>query len=92
MPLRSVGMNKMRVFGISVVVALMMLPGVAFGIFFGTLSALLHIFFIAFTFGAITYVISDEIIPESHEHGFQKSATFALIFGILSVLFLRYLL
>jgi ZIP family zinc transporter len=35
------------------------------------------------------YVISDEIIPETHAHGFEKSATFALISGFLLVLALK---
>jgi len=32
------------------------------------------------------YVISDEMIPETHSHGFEKGATFAIIAGFLAVL------
>jgi ZIP family zinc transporter len=36
--------------------------------------------------GAMLYVVSDEMIPETHAHGHEKPATFALIAGLLTVL------
>lgn len=90
-PLLKSGTSKKKTFLISLVVALMMLPGTIIGILLGTLPPLLLTFFNAFTFGAIVYVVSDEIIPESHEHGFQKNATFALIVGILMVVMIGYM-
>ena len=92
LPLISLGIKKGKVFSISILIALMMVPGLLLGIFFGTLPVLINGFFNAFTFGAIVYVISDEIIPESHENGFQKSATFSLLVGILSVVVIQLLL
>lgn len=91
-PLLSMGMKKGRAVWISVLVGLMMLPGLIAGVLLGTLPPLLIAFFNAFTFGAIIYVISDEIIPESHEHGFQRSATFALIAGVLVVMVIQLVL
>ncbi len=35
------------------------------------------------------YVISDEMIPETHSHGFQKPATYALVAGVLAMLFIE---
>ena len=32
------------------------------------------------------YVISDEMIPETHAHGSEKGATFALLIGFLVML------
>jgi len=32
------------------------------------------------------YVVSDEMIPETHAHGFQKQATYALLLGFLTLL------
>ncbi len=90
-PLIKSGTSRKQTFLISLVVALMMLPGTIAGILLGTLPPLLLTFFNAFTFGAIIYVVSDEIIPESHEHGFQKNATFALIFGILMVVMISFI-
>ncbi|MCP5454900.1 MAG: ZIP family metal transporter [Thermotogae bacterium] len=40
-------------------------------------------FFLAFAAGAMLYVISDEIIPETHSHGNERTATFSLIIGFL---------
>lgn len=91
-PLVKAGMSRKKAFGISCIVGLMMLPGLLVGVFLGTLPPALLAFFYAFTFGAIVYVISDEIIPESHKHGFQKPATFSLIAGILTVLLIDMLL
>lgn len=39
--------------------------------------------------GAMLYVISDEMIPETHAHGFQKSATCALVIGVMAMLAIR---
>ena len=38
------------------------------------------------------YVISDEMIPETHSHGYEKQATFALIAGFLLILIFQKLL
>ena len=38
------------------------------------------------------YVISDEMIPETHSHGYEKPATFALVAGILLVIVMQQLL
>jgi ZIP family zinc transporter len=35
----------------------------------------------AFAAGAMLFVISDEIIPETHTHGYQRVATFGLLVG-----------
>lgn len=40
-------------------------------------------FFLSFAAGAMLYVISDEIIPETHSHGNEEIATFSLIIGFL---------
>lgn len=43
---------------------------------------------LAFAGGAMLYVISDEIIPETHRKGFAKEATFGLMAGFVIMLFL----
>ena len=42
----------------------------------------------AFAAGAMLYVISHEIIPETHRRGFRKEATASLMFGLVVMLFL----
>ncbi|WP_199330703.1 ZIP family metal transporter [Microcoleus sp. FACHB-68] len=42
----------------------------------------------AFAAGAMLFVISDEIIPESHQLGFEKEATFGVMIGFVVMMFL----
>lgn len=89
-PLLGLGMKKSKAFGLSVLIAFMMLPGIVIGVLLGALPALLTSFFYALTFGAIVYVVSDEIIPESHEHGNERAATFSMLAGVLMVVLMQY--
>ena len=43
---------------------------------------------LAFAAGAMLFIVSDEIIPESHRKGFAKQATFGLMVGFVVMLFL----
>jgi ZIP family zinc transporter len=45
------------------------------GASFVTLFAPLLPFSLAFAGGAMLYVVSDELIPESHSHGYEHQAT-----------------
>lgn len=42
--------------------------------------------------GAMFYVVSDEIIPESHSHGYEHEATFGLVIGFIVMLVLESLI
>jgi len=41
---------------------------------------------LAFAGGAMLYVVSDELIPESHSHGYEHEATLGFIIGFLLLL------
>ncbi len=43
---------------------------------------------LAFAAGAMLFVVSDEMIPESHRKGFAREATFGLIGGFVVMMFL----
>lgn len=43
---------------------------------------------LAFAAGAMLFVISNEIIPESHSRGYAKQATFGVLIGFVIMLFL----
>jgi len=43
---------------------------------------------LAFAAGAMLFVISDEIIPETHRSGFERLATYAVVVGFLVMMFL----
>ncbi len=47
---------------------------------------------LAFAAGAMLFVISDEIIPESHRKGFEREATFGFITGFILMMLLDFLL
>lgn len=44
---------------------------------------------LGFAGGAMLYVTSDEMIPETHTHGYQKQATYALLLGFMTLLLLE---
>jgi ZIP family zinc transporter len=43
---------------------------------------------LAFAAGAMLFVVSDEIIPESHRKGFEREATFGLVAGFVVMMLL----
>ena len=43
-------------------------------------------FALAFAGGAMLYVVSDEMIPETHAHGAERGATYALLAGFCVML------
>jgi ZIP family zinc transporter len=43
---------------------------------------------LAFAAGAMLFVVSDEIIPESHRKGFEREATFGLMAGFVIMMLL----
>ena len=43
---------------------------------------------LTFAAGAMLYIISHEIIPETHRHGHQNAATTGLIFGLILMMIL----
>ena len=62
------------------------------GALFVSLVAPLLPFSLAFAGGAMLYVVSDELIPESHSHGYEHQATFGFIAGFMLLLVLLRLL
>lgn len=47
---------------------------------------------LAFAAGAMIFIVSDEMIPESHRKGFEREATFGLIVGFIVMMLLDTLL
>ena len=40
-------------------------------------------FALAFAGGTMLYLVGDEMIPETHSHGYEKTATFSLLAGFV---------
>jgi ZIP family zinc transporter len=58
------------------------------GALFATLFAGLVPFSLAFAGGAMLYVVSDELIPESHSHGYEHEATLGFLGGFMLLIVL----
>lgn len=86
-PLLLAGITRTRTLFISVAIGLLEVVGVLIGFAAGSISAIFLPFMLAFAGGAMLYVVSDEMIPETHAHGYQKQATYALLLGFLTLLF-----
>lgn len=85
-PLLLAGVSYGRTFFIALSISMLEMVGVLAGYYLGSISVVLLPFMLAFSGGAMLYVVSDEMIPESHAHGYQKPATFALIAGFVLML------
>lgn len=88
-PLLMIGVSYNRVIGVGILVALIEVAGVLLGYFIGDISSALLPTMTAIAGGAMLYVISDEMIPETHSHGFEKPATYALVAGVMCMLYIQ---
>lgn len=85
-PLFAIGVKSPRIISISFAIAFVSIISVLAGCLLVSMFSGVLPFLLAAAGGAMLYVISDEIIPETHAHGFEKQSTFALIIGFLLVL------
>lgn len=88
-PLLVAGVTRTRTLVISVAIGLLEVIGVWLGFALGTASATFLPIMLGFAGGAMLYVTSDEMIPETHAHGYQKQATYALLFGFMTLLLIE---
>ena len=79
-PMIASGMTKRRTFLIAALTGLVEVVGTLIGYFVGISEVILP-FALAFAAGTMLYVVSDEIIPETHAHGSERGATYALLVG-----------
>lgn len=83
------GVSRMRTFVISAAIGLLEIVGVWTGYALGNVSATMLPVMLGFAGGAMLYVTSDEMIPETHAHGYQKQATYALLLGFITLILLE---
>ncbi len=85
-PLLLAGVSKLRTMLISLAIGMLEVGGVLLGYSLGNISVTLLPAMLGFAGGAMLYVTSDEMIPETHAHGYQKQATYALLVGFLTLM------
>lgn len=85
-PMLASGVSKKKTFLIASMTGLVEVVGTLIGYLAVQISSLVLPFALAFAGGTMLYVISDEIIPETHSHGVQRGATFALLIGFCIML------
>ena len=91
-PMLSAGVSKGKTFVIALLTGLVEVVGTLIGYFAVSISTAILPFALAFAGGTMLYVVSDEMIPETHAHGVERGATYALLFGFCLMLIMDVLL
>jgi ZIP family zinc transporter len=86
--LLAAGYSRRQAFGVAFLTGLAEPVGGVFGSAAVSLAAPLMPWTLGFAAGAMLFIISDEIIPETHRGGFQTVATFSLMVGFAVMMFL----
>ena len=85
-PMLAAGMKPGRTFMIAAMTGVVEVLGTFLGYLAVTVSTAILPFALAFAGGMMLYVISDEMIPETHAHGSERGATYALLVGFCVML------
>jgi len=86
--LLSIGYSKMKSFFIGFLTGLAEPIGGLFGSVAVSYAGPIMPWALAFAAGAMLFIISDEIIPETHRSGYQSLATFSLLIGFVCMMYL----
>ena len=85
-PMLSSGVSAKKTFLCAMATGLVEVVGTLIGYFAASIASVVLPFALAFAGGTMLYVISDEMIPETHAHGSQRGATYALLVGFCLML------
>lgn len=80
-PMLAAGVSKRRTLLIALLTGLVEVVGTLIGYFAVSVATVILPFALAFAGGTMLYIISDEMIPETHAHGGERGATYALLVG-----------
>lgn len=92
LPLVALGYDKWRSVGIATLTGLVEPVGGLLGITMVSIFSSILPFAMGFAAGAMLFVITEEIIPETHSNGRSRCATFALMIGFILMMALDNLL
>ncbi len=85
-PMLAAGVKPGKTFVCAMVTGLVEVVGTLIGFFAVNLASTILPFALAFAGGTMLYVVSDEMIPETHAHGSERGATYALLVGFCVML------
>ena len=85
-PMLASGVSPRKTFICAMITGLVEVLGTLLGYFAVSVSTFILPFALAFAGGTMLYVISDEMIPETHAHGCERGATYALLIGFCVML------
>lgn len=91
-PMLAAGVSKKKTFLCALATGLVEVVGTLLGYFAVQIASVILPFALAFAGGTMLYVISDEMIPETHAHGSERGATYALLVGFCLMLVMDILL
>lgn len=91
-PMLAAGVTPKRTFLCAFMTGLVEVAGALLGYFAVSVAELILPFALAFAGGTMLYVISADMIPETHAHGHQKGATYTLLAGFCVMLAMDVLL
>ncbi len=85
-PMLAAGITPRKTFICAMITGLIEVVGTLLGYFAVSLASAILPFALAFAGGTMLYVISDEMIPETHSHGSERGATYSLLVGFCVML------
>ena len=85
-PMLAAGVSPRKTLLCAIATGLVEIVGTLIGYFAVNIASAVLPFALAFAGGTMLYVISDEMIPETHAHGSQRGATYALLVGFCIML------
>ena len=85
-PMLAAGISPKKTFIAAAATGLVEVVGTLLGYFAVSIASSILPFALAFAGGTMLYVISDEMIPETHAHGSQRGATYSLLVGFCLML------
>ncbi len=85
-PMLAAGVTKKKTFLCAMATGLVEVVGTLLGFYAVKAAKVILPFALAFAGGTMLYVVSDEMIPETHAHGSQRGATYALLIGFCLML------
>ena len=85
-PMLAAGVKPRRTLLIAALTGVVEIVGTLIGYFAVSIASAILPFALAFAGGTMLYVISDEMIPETHAHGHERGATYALLVGFCVML------